>query len=303
MKYGVHYAGPRRGRREWGATVLTLLTLLALAALAGWLLHVLRSAAQGTVLTALVAQQQGYFLAMAPVPAKGDGAVLAVVLLGMAAVIWLSVLAERKMERREQWKRETRLTEIDQETEDRWRRVRRKQREILQRRALASVPRESWTMGPLESLSEAETEIIERLPKPPVEDDGDLRWEAVTAEGKNGGEGNDDFPVSPSHSLPVSKSQSLPVSQSLGLPLEDLRRIVSALVVETCSARDFLTKMERSLDEHDREDMLRSAVASLHQCIGCLGGLHEALQTDGERAKARTTNEEWPEVAAREDAS
>lgn len=53
MKYGLEFSGRRRVKRGWGWTLLTALTWLTLAALAGWLLHVLRSAAQGTVRTTM----------------------------------------------------------------------------------------------------------------------------------------------------------------------------------------------------------------------------------------------------------
>jgi hypothetical protein len=263
MKYGLEFAGARRRvRRDWGWTVLMVLTLLALAALCGWLLHVMRDAA-GPV-SGFRFQVSGLPLAMAPVPT--NGAVLAAVLLGMAGLIWLSVLAERKLETMERRKRETRLTEIDQETEERWRRARRKQRDILQRRACETVPRESWTVGHLESLSEAEGEIIERLPKPPAEDEGEWRWGAVEAEGKNGSEGNDDFQI--------SESQSLPVSQSLGLPVEDLRRIVGALRTEVRSARDLVMLADGTWCDEEAKDY---ALAALHQCVGCVDGLAVAV--------------------------
>jgi hypothetical protein len=283
VKYGLEFAGARRRvRRDWRWTVLMVLTLLALAALCGWLLHVMRDAA-GPV-SGFRFQVSGLPLAMAPVPTKGDGAVLAAVLLGMAGLISLSVLAERKLETMERRKRETRLTEIDEETEERWRRVRRKQREILQRHACETVPRESWTVGHLESLSEADAEIIERLPKPPAEDEGEGRWGAVEAEGKNGSEGNDDFSVSPSHSLPVS--------QSLGLPAEDAHLILVACAAE---GRAIMRRLVRAqdvfgLDLVDHEQELELAEQELAAVIRCVEALAERMGA-GERAKARTTNE------------
>jgi hypothetical protein len=268
VKYGLEFAGARRRvRRDWRWTVLMVLTLLALAALCGWLLHVMRDAA-GPV-SGFRFQVSGLPLAMAPVPTKGDGAVLAAVLLGMAGLIWLSVLAERKLETMERRKRETGLSEIDEETEERWRRVRRKQREILQRHACETVPRESWTVGPLES---------------PAEDEGEGRWGAVEAEGKNGSEGNDDFSVSPSHSLPVS--------QSLGLPAEDAHLILVACAAE---GRAIMRRLVRAqdvfgLDLVDHEQELELAEQELAAVIRCVEALAERMGA-GERAKARTTNE------------
>jgi hypothetical protein len=267
MKYGLEFAGARRRvRRDWGWTVLMVLTLLALAALCGWLLHVMRDAA-GPV-SGFRFQVSGLPLAMAPVPTKGDGAVLAAVLLGMAGLISLSVLAERKLETMERRKRETRLTEIDEETEERWRRVRRKQREILQRHACETVPRESWTVGHLESLSEA------------VEEEETLRGGDLEPLS----EGNDDFQMSESHSLPVS--------QSLGLPAEDAHLILVACAAE---GRAIMRRLVRAqdvfgLDLVDHEQELELAEQELAAVIRCVEALAERMGA-GERAKARTTNE------------
>lgn len=283
MKYGVTYAGPRRGRRVrrgWRGTLLTVLTLLTLAALCGWLLHVLRSAGDGV--SSFILHPSSFPVAMAPVP---QGVALGLVLLGAVLLIGWSVVAERRVNARraEEWDREVLEARRAREMRERvWREARAKARRV-----------ERWSVGPLESLSEAEseeeTEIIERLPKPAVEDDGDWRWGAVTADGKDGNEGNDDVPVSPSHSLPVS--------QSLSLPLEDLRRIVGALRVETRAARDLVMRAELQDGGYidlERLRVLREALASLHKCVGCVEGLAEALEL--RPAKAGTTNLEWPSV-------
>lgn len=58
-----------------------------------------------------------------------------------------------------------------------------------------------------------------------------------------------------------------------GLPPEELRRIVGALIVETCQARECVRKAQRDLSVEDYGAKLAAAEASLHLCIGCLGGL------------------------------
>ena len=59
------------------------------------------------------------------------------------------------------------------------------------------------------------------------------------------------------------------------IPPEDLRRIVSAMVVETCEARDLVRKAQRTLSVDDYGEMLVGAQHRLHMVIGCLGGLLE----------------------------
>jgi hypothetical protein len=54
---------------------------------------------------------------------------------------------------------------------------------------------------------------------------------------------------------------------------EDLRRIVEALIVETCSARDDVRK--RKINE---------AEAKLHMVIGCLTGLIERMKDEEVRS-------------------
>jgi hypothetical protein len=51
---------------------------------------------------------------------------------------------------------------------------------------------------------------------------------------------------------------------------EDLRRIVGALIVETCSARDDV-----------RKGKMNEAQAKLHMVIGCLNGLIERMKDEG----------------------
>jgi len=96
MKYGLEFSGPRRVKRGWGGTVLTVLTLLALAALAGWLLHVLRSAAQGTVRTtmgplplAMAATGGGVSPEVATWVAWG---VLSLCLVGLGVLAWRRIM-------------------------------------------------------------------------------------------------------------------------------------------------------------------------------------------------------------------
>jgi hypothetical protein len=101
MKYGVHYAGPRRCRRgEWvGMAMLVLLVLAVLVpmVLGLWrgLCWLLGAAADGV--SGFKFQVSGLPLAMAAVP---PGAALALVLLGTVLLIWWSVRAERKIEAR-----------------------------------------------------------------------------------------------------------------------------------------------------------------------------------------------------------
>lgn len=59
----------------------------------------------------------------------------------------------------------------------------------------------------------------------------------------------------------------------VALPPEELRRIVGALVVETCQARDYVRKAQGDLSVEDYGEKLSAAEASLSLCIRCLGGL------------------------------
>jgi hypothetical protein len=66
---------------------------------------------------------------------------------------------------------------------------------------------------------------------------------------------------------------------------EDLRRIVGALIVETCSARDDVRKAQGDLSVEDYGAKLAAAEASLHLVIGCLSGLIESMKDEGEMMK------------------
>ena len=90
-----------------------------------------------------------------------------------------------------------------------------------------------FLVGPLESLSEAPTEI---LPLPLADADEGVR-------------------------APLGNA--------------DLRRIVGAMVVETCEARELVRKAQHTLSMDDYGEMLVGAEHRLHQVIGCLGGLLE----------------------------
>jgi hypothetical protein len=61
---------------------------------------------------------------------------------------------------------------------------------------------------------------------------------------------------------------------------EELRRIVGALIVETCSARDDVRKAQGDLSVEDYGAKLAAAEASLHLVIGCLGGLIERMKDE-----------------------
>jgi hypothetical protein len=62
---------------------------------------------------------------------------------------------------------------------------------------------------------------------------------------------------------------------------EELRHIVGALIVETCSARDYVRKAQGDLSVEDYGAKLVAAEASLHLVIGCLGGLIERMKDEG----------------------
>ncbi len=256
----VTHCAPKRLKRTWGRMLLDVLMLLALAALCGWLWSCVRHAA--TEPTALVAQQQGYLLAMAPVPlAQGMamGGMLVALLLMVAWAGRKSAANERAAARR--WDAEILKSRRQREARERvWREARRKAKD----EGSKMKAERRWTVGPLEALSEPEPE--------PDDAEAELRWSAVD-----------------SHRLAACLTPQEAGTVAVGL--EDLRRIVSALAVETCSARDFLLKMERSLDEDDREDLRRLAVASLHQCVGCLSGLMESLQAGKSDATQRVPTE------------
>jgi hypothetical protein len=53
----------------------------------------------------------------------------------------------------------------------------------------------------------------------------------------------------------------------------ELRRIVGAMVVETCVARELVRKARVTLSIDDYADMMTEAERKLHMVIGCLGGL------------------------------
>lgn len=74
--------------------------------------------------------------------------------------------------------------------------------------------------------------------------------------------------------------------ETMRLGLEELCRIVDALTVETCAARDLVGKVQRcSSGGSLAEEFASEAMEKLHLCIGCLGGLREALgeTTDAEQ--------------------
>jgi len=254
MKYGLEYAGPaRRVRRTWGRTVVDVLVLLAVAALVAWLLQVVRGAAEPV--SSFRFQVSGLTLAMAPVPKVGDGAVLPAVLMGMGVLIWLVGVAERKLEEKMRDGAEG-MRDEDCESEERWRRVRRKQRELLQQRAVESALRGKAEGSRMKAESDADTEIIKRLPTAEwgqqngdliCEDEAELRWSEA--------------------------------AETVALGLEDLRRIVEALVVETCAARDLVGKAQRVIHEDSLAyEFTDEAMEKLHLCIGCLGGLRDAVK-------------------------
>jgi hypothetical protein len=57
---------------------------------------------------------------------------------------------------------------------------------------------------------------------------------------------------------------------TVSLGLEELRRILGALIVEACSARDDV-----------RKGKINEAEAKLHMVIGCLTGLIERMKDEG----------------------
>lgn len=72
--------------------------------------------------------------------------------------------------------------------------------------------------------------------------------------------------------------------RTVAMGMEDLRRNVEALTIETCLARDYLLKMERLMDEDDREDLQRLALSWPH--------LRDSLQRHGEGAEGAEKGKE-----------
>lgn len=113
-----------------------------------------------------------------------------------------------------------------------------------------------------------------------------------------------EFTVGPLESLSEPATEILPATDAVKsdrapIPPEDLRRIVSAMVVETCEARELVRKAQKTLSVDDYGDMLVGAERRLHLVIGCLGGLLE--QCPGPTGE--TTSPEWPSAATREEVS
>lgn len=243
MKYGLEFAGPRV-RRDWRGTVLTgltLLTLAALAALAGWLLHVLRGAGcwmlDGGI--QMLGSGNEHLVAMAPVP---QGVALLIVLLAAALLIWWSVVAERRVNARrsEEWDREVLAARKAREARERvWREARAKARRV-----------ESWSVGPLESLSEA------------FEEEETLR----------GGDFERDR-------LAACFTDEVRV---LRLGLQDVREIVAASRSESQAVLELIEAAQRTLSVDDYGDALAGAHGRLAQVVRTLGDLRRALEPQQE---------------------
>lgn len=219
MKYGLQFAGAKRVRRDWGATVLSVVALLAVAALAGWLWSCVRGAMLDARCSMLdlriqsLASSNQHLVAMAPV---WQGTIIGLTLFGLVLLVFLAV---RKVQADADFF--AALRESEKESERR---------------------REFWENGGWPH------------DVPSFTDDPQI-----------GG-------MIPSR---FSESESCLESASSadGLPPEELRRIVGALIVETCQARDYVRKAQGDLSVEDYGAKLAAAEASLHLCIGCLGGL------------------------------
>lgn len=83
--------------------------------------------------------------------------------------------------------------------------------------------------------------------------------------------------------------------ETMRLGLEELCRIVDALTVETCAARDLVGKVQRcSSGGSLAEEFASEAMEKLHLCIGCLGGLREALGENTDAEQSVSTGEGQP---------
>lgn len=256
MKYEMQYAGPkRRVRRDWRGTVLTGLTLLTMAALVAWLWSCVAGCWMLDAGYWNLATSNEPLVAMAP---WAEGSLMGLVLFFSVVLIllavrkveenerWFEGLRQRELERRQRIEKAARFWDEKTGEEKGWE---DEEQTVRGERAEVRGEELSWRVGPLESLSE------------PLAADEGIR-----------------APLSEVDMLTVRSERS----EVRGV---ELRRIVEALVVETCSARDDVRKAQGDLSVEDYGAKLAAAEASLHLVIGCLGGLIERIEDEGAMMK------------------